>query len=112
MSGSVSFESIKRCKPAPPGCNILTFISGLLQCSRVSLSFTHISTTEKMLFLGTEEYPKEGSFEQFLQNNSGRSNAFTDSEDTVYYFDMDAEGECGNRRIRQKGESKYNLYHK
>ena len=46
---------------------------------------------EHMLFLGTEQYPNEGSFEQFLTNNSGRSNAFTDSEDTVYYFDMDAE---------------------
>lgn len=46
---------------------------------------------EHMLFLGTEQYPTEGSFEQFLTNNSGRSNAFTDSSDTVYYFDMDAE---------------------
>jgi len=49
---------------------------------------------EHMLFLGTEEYPTEGSFEQFLQNNSGRSNAFTDSEDTVYYFDIDAEDDA------------------
>lgn len=46
---------------------------------------------EHMLFLGTEQYPKEGSFEQYLTSNGGTSNAFTDSEDTVYYFDIDAD---------------------
>jgi len=46
---------------------------------------------EHMLFLGTKKYPQENSFESFLSNNGGSSNAFTDSEDTVYYFDMEAE---------------------
>lgn len=46
---------------------------------------------EHMLFLGTEKYPVEDSFETFLSSNGGQSNAFTDSENTVYYFDMAAE---------------------
>jgi insulysin len=44
-----------------------------------------------MLFLGTKSYPKEDSFEAFLSSNGGSSNAFTDSENTVYYFSMEAE---------------------
>ena len=41
-----------------------------------------------MLFLGTKKYPQEDSFASFLSSNGGGSNAFTDSEDTVYYFEM------------------------
>ena len=48
---------------------------------------------EHMLFLGTKEYPKEASFEAFLGANGGTSNAFTDSEDTVYFFSMEAEAD-------------------
>jgi insulysin len=44
-----------------------------------------------MLFLGTKKYPKEDSFEAFLASNGGSSNAYTASEDTVYFFDMAAE---------------------
>ncbi|KAL7563331.1 hypothetical protein ACA910_016685 [Epithemia clementina (nom. ined.)] len=47
--------------------------------------------TEHMLFLGTKQYPQENSFEAFLSNHGGSSNAYTDSENTVYYFDMEAE---------------------
>ncbi|GKY92409.1 hypothetical protein MPSEU_000211500 [Mayamaea pseudoterrestris] len=43
---------------------------------------------EHMLFLGTKDFPKEDSFEAFLAANGGRSNAYTDAENTVYYFDM------------------------
>jgi len=46
---------------------------------------------EHMLFLGTEKYPKEDSFTNFLSSNGGSSNAYTDSEDTVYYFNMNAD---------------------
>lgn len=46
---------------------------------------------EHMLFLGTKKYPKEESFSTFLSANGGFSNAFTDCENTVYYFDMEAE---------------------
>ena len=43
------------------------------------------------MFLGTKPYPKEDSFENFLAANGGSSNAYTDSENTVYYFGMEAE---------------------
>lgn len=46
-----------------------------------------------MLFLGTKNYPEEASFESFLSSNGGSSNAFTDSENTVYYFDITADND-------------------
>jgi len=46
---------------------------------------------EHMLFLGTQKYPQEDSFTSFLSSNGGSSNAYTDSEDTVYYFSMNAD---------------------
>lgn len=39
---------------------------------------------EHMSFLGTKKYPEENEFSEFLSANGGSSNAFTDSEDTVY----------------------------
>ena len=44
---------------------------------------------EHMLFLGTEKYPEEDSFAKFLSANGGYNNAFTDSEKTVYFFEVD-----------------------
>ena len=41
-----------------------------------------------MLFLGTEKYPKEEEYEDFLGRNGGMSNAYTDMEDTNYYFNV------------------------
>ena len=41
-----------------------------------------------MLFLGTEKYPSESEYQQFLSDHEGSSNAFTASEDTNYYFDI------------------------
>lgn len=66
---------------------------------------------EHMSFLGTSKYPDEvpitcqqssflepsnmnvsqDDFSSFLSSNGGSSNAYTDSEDTVYYFDVNAE---------------------
>ncbi|EKU21330.1 insulysin [Nannochloropsis gaditana CCMP526] len=43
---------------------------------------------EHMLFLGTDRYPKEGEYEQFLNQNGGSSNAYTAMEDTNYYFSI------------------------
>ena len=39
---------------------------------------------EHMTFLGTKKYPEEDEFSNFLATNGGSSNAYTDSEDTVY----------------------------
>lgn len=43
---------------------------------------------EHMLFLGTEKYPDEGSYNEFLAENGGHSNAFTASENTNYHFNL------------------------
>lgn len=43
---------------------------------------------EHMLFLGTEKYPSEDEYEAFLNQNGGSSNAYTDMEDTNYYFSV------------------------
>lgn len=43
---------------------------------------------EHMLFLGTEKYPEEGSYNKFLAENGGHSNAYTSSENTNYHFEM------------------------
>ena len=43
---------------------------------------------EHMLFLGTEKYPDENSYSQFLSKHGGRSNAFTSMTDTNFYFDI------------------------
>ena len=46
---------------------------------------------EHMSFLGTKRFPKEEEFSSYLSSHGGSSNAYTDSEDTVYYFDVNAE---------------------
>ena len=43
---------------------------------------------EHMLFLGTETYPTENAYSSYLNAHGGHSNAYTDQEDTVYYFDV------------------------
>ena len=46
---------------------------------------------EHMCFLGTKKYPEEEEFSRFLSSHGGMSNAYTDSEDTVYFFDCSAD---------------------
>lgn len=43
---------------------------------------------EHMLFLGTEKYPDENEYNQFLSLHGGSSNAYTDSDHTNFYFDV------------------------
>jgi insulysin len=43
-----------------------------------------------MSFLGTKKFPKEEGFTTFLSTHGGSSNAYTDAEDTVYYFDVNS----------------------
>ncbi len=45
---------------------------------------------EHMLFIGTQKYPTENAYDQFLTTHGGSSNAFTDLEHTCYYFDVQA----------------------
>jgi secreted Zn-dependent insulinase-like peptidase len=46
---------------------------------------------EHMLFMGTEKYPVENSYDSFLTQHGGSDNAFTEYEHTVYYFDIPQE---------------------
>ena len=39
--------------------------------------------------MGTEKYPNEDEYSDFIQKNSGGSNAFTSDECTNYYFSVD-----------------------
>ncbi|KAJ3249457.1 Insulinase (Peptidase M16) [Chytriomyces hyalinus] len=47
---------------------------------------------EHLLFLGTEKYPKENEYSQYLSDiGGGYSNAFTAAENTNYYFEVAAD---------------------
>jgi insulysin len=43
---------------------------------------------EHMLFLGTERYPQEDAYQSYLEQHGGSSNAFTQHENTTYFFDV------------------------
>lgn len=46
---------------------------------------------EHMLFLGTKKYPEESSFDSFITEHGGTSNAFTASDFTSFMFSVDNE---------------------
>ncbi|KAH9950188.1 insulin-degrading enzyme [Amylocystis lapponica] len=43
---------------------------------------------EHLLFMGTEQYPRENEYSEFLAKNNGGSNAFTGTSNTNYYFSV------------------------
>lgn len=43
---------------------------------------------EHLLFMGTKKYPSENEYSTYLSNHGGHSNAYTASEDTNYYFEV------------------------
>eukprot|EP00560_Eucampia_antarctica_P009798 CAMPEP_0197828904 /NCGR_PEP_ID=MMETSP1437-20131217/5400_1 /TAXON_ID=49252 ORGANISM="Eucampia antarctica, Strain CCMP1452" /NCGR_SAMPLE_ID=MMETSP1437 /ASSEMBLY_ACC=CAM_ASM_001096 /LENGTH=1242 /DNA_ID=CAMNT_0043430317 /DNA_START=34 /DNA_END=3762 /DNA_ORIENTATION=+ len=45
---------------------------------------------EHMLFLGTAKYPDEQEYESYLGSHGGSSNAYTDMQDTNYFFSLAA----------------------
>lgn len=44
---------------------------------------------EHMLFLGTEKYPKVGEFQSFISQHGGSNNAWTGTEHTCFFFDVE-----------------------
>lgn len=42
-------------------------------------------------FLGTEKYPDENTYQMYLSQHGGSSNAYTDQEDTNYFFDVQSD---------------------
>ena len=51
---------------------------------RLSPGLAHF--VEHMVFMGSERYPGEGEFDQFVQRTGGDANAATDAESTVFHF--------------------------
>ena len=43
---------------------------------------------EHMVFMGSEKYPSENEFDQFVNKNGGFDNAHTDCEHTTFYFEI------------------------
>nr|GAT43337.1 insulin-degrading enzyme [Mycena chlorophos]GAT43339.1 insulin-degrading enzyme [Mycena chlorophos] len=43
---------------------------------------------EHLLFMGTEQFPKENEYSEYLAKNNGASNAFTATSNTNYYFNV------------------------
>lgn len=43
---------------------------------------------EHMIFMGSEKYPKENEFDQFISTNGGADNAMTECEYTMFYFEI------------------------
>lgn len=43
---------------------------------------------EHLLFMGTEKYPAENDYSEFLSAHNGSSNAYTGTVDTNYFFDV------------------------
>ncbi|KAI9295016.1 hypothetical protein K502DRAFT_316239 [Neoconidiobolus thromboides FSU 785] len=43
---------------------------------------------EHLLFMGTEKYPKENDYSEYLAENAGYSNAYTSYDHTNYYFEV------------------------
>jgi insulysin len=50
-----------------------------------------------MLFLGTKKYPDEDEYESFLNQYGGQSNAYTDMEDTNYFFSVTTEANANGQ---------------
>ena len=50
---------------------------------------------EHMLFQGTEKYPGENEYSEFIKNNGGYDNAFTSLTDTNYHL------ECSNEAFEE-----------
>ncbi|XP_031397805.1 insulin-degrading enzyme-like 1, peroxisomal isoform X3 [Punica granatum] len=46
---------------------------------------------EHMLFFASEKYPLEDSFQKYITEHGGETNAFTSTEDTNYHFDVNAD---------------------
>ena len=47
---------------------------------------------EHLLFMGTEKYPSENEYNEYILKNGGVNNAYTMSDRTVYHFHVSNEG--------------------
>ena len=50
---------------------------------------------EHMLFMGSEKYPHENEYSEFIKDNGGYSNAYTSLTNTNYQFEVSNEALAG-----------------
>ncbi|KAL8788751.1 MAG: hypothetical protein Q9195_007158 [Heterodermia aff. obscurata] len=60
---------------------------------------------EHLLFMGTEKYPVENAYSQYLTAHSGYSNAYTASTETNYFFEVAASSEVSDSDRLTNGDS-------
>lgn len=64
----------------------LAVMAGSMQNPEEHLGLAHF--LEHMLFLGTQEFPQVGEYEDYLNKNGGGHNAYTSIDHTNYFFDV------------------------
>ena len=69
------------------GAASLTVAVGSMSDQKERFGLAHF--LEHMLFLGTEKYPEEGSYQKFVSIHDGFSNAYTADDRTNYHFEID-----------------------
>ena len=90
MLASFALSMVLDYPPTPPGVQVaLDCRVGHFSDPKAVPGLAHFC--EHMLFLGTEKYPKEGEYKEFLHRHGGRSNAYTAQEHTNYKFDVAAD---------------------
>ncbi|CUA67752.1 insulysin [Rhizoctonia solani] len=50
---------------------------------------------EHLSFMGTEQFPKENAYSEFITSNGGSTNAFTSAHNTNYYFNVSSKNLSG-----------------
>ncbi|KAI9803791.1 MAG: hypothetical protein M1825_001671 [Sarcosagium campestre] len=60
---------------------------------------------EHLLFMGTEKYPVENAYSDYLSKHSGRSNAGTGPTSTTYYFDVAAVSSTTSESAQNDGKT-------
>ena len=78
----------------------LTVFRGSFHDPAEHLGLAHF--LEHMLFIGTEKYPEVDGYQAFISAHGGSSNAYTASDHTNYFFDIDpAHFKAGMDRFAQ-----------
>jgi len=72
---------------ADHGAASLDVNAGSLQDPKLRPGLAHF--LEHMLFLGTKKYPVAGEYQSFISQHGGSHNAFTASEHTNYFFEIE-----------------------
>lgn len=72
----------------------LSVAVGSLENPDAHLGLAHF--LEHMVYMGTDKYPEVGEYERYVTSYQGYDNAYTSSEETNYYFEVNHEGFVGS----------------